>query len=58
MRNALGYILWLLAIAMTVVVVLSKFHLYQTPVVGDLLMKDSTSTLLVAILFALVSKWV
>ena len=58
MKNILGYVLWLLAIAITIVVVLSKYNIYQTPTVSGRLMKDPALSLLIAIVLSLISKWV
>lgn len=58
MRNLLGYVLWLAAIAITVIVVGAKFNLFQVPVATAMLHKDDASSLLVAIALSLVAKWV
>ena len=58
MRNLFGYVLWLAAIAITVVVVGAKFNLFQVPYATVALHKDDASSLLVAIALSLVAKWV
>ena len=58
MKNILGNLLWLLAIAITIVVVLSKYNIYQTPTVSGMLMRDPALSLLIAIVLSLISKWV
>jgi len=54
----LGYLLWVAAIAIAVLVGLSKFAAVTVPVVTPLVMNDSTLSLFVALGLALVSKWV
>ncbi len=52
----LGYVLWLLAVAIAVVVGLSYFGGINLPVVTAALMRDSTLSLFVALGLAVVSK--
>lgn len=58
MRGLLGYILYIVAIAITVLVIGAKyFSLNLQPVTG-ILMADSTRSLLVALLLSFVARWV
>ena len=54
----LGYLFWVLSVAIAVIVGLSKFGIYTVPAVGPLLMQDSTLSLFVALALALLSKFV
>lgn len=54
----LGYLLWVLSIAIAVLVGLAKFASIEVPVVTPLLMQDSTLSLFIALAMALISKWV
>ncbi len=58
MGRVFGYVLYLLALAITVLVVGAKYFNFGYPPVTPLLMKDPTLSLLVALGLALVSKWV
>ncbi len=58
MRGLLGYILYIVAVAITVLVIGAKyFSLNLQPVTG-ILMADSTRSLLVALLLSFVARWV
>ncbi|MBI4724517.1 MAG: hypothetical protein HY765_05930 [Rhodomicrobium sp.] len=52
----IGYLLWLAAIAIAVVVGLSKFAGISIPAVTDALMTDSTLSLFVALGLAILAK--
>jgi len=52
----LGYLLWLIAIIIAVLVGLSKFAGISVPYATDALMKDSTLSLFVALALAILSK--
>jgi hypothetical protein len=52
----LGYLLWLIAIIIAVLVGLSKFAGISVPQVTDVLMKDSTLSLFVALGLAILAK--
>ncbi len=53
-----GYLIWLAAVAIAVLVGLAKFGSVSVPVVTPMLMADSTMSLFVALGLALLSKWV
>ena len=55
---SLGYIFWILAVAIAVLVGLSKFMGISVPVVTAPLMVDSTLSLFVALALALLAKFV
>jgi hypothetical protein len=57
MRVALGYVLYLLAILITAAVVASKYFGVTVPNVTELVMRDPAQSLVIALLLALVSKW-
>ncbi len=52
----LGYLLWVLAVIIAVLVGLSKFAGINVPQVTDVLMRDSTLSLFVALALAVVAK--
>ncbi|MEQ8825296.1 MAG: hypothetical protein RIC14_13080 [Filomicrobium sp.] len=54
----LGYLLWVLAVAIAILVGISKFAGIDVPVVTSMLMQDSTLSLFVALGLSLVAKWV
>jgi hypothetical protein len=54
----LGYLLWLIAIVIAVLVGLSRFANIDVPVVTAALMKDSTLSLFVALGLAILAKLV
>ena len=59
MRHLLGYFLYLLAIAITGVVVAVKYFSFGgAPGVTSVIMNDSTRSLLVALVLSLVARWV
>jgi hypothetical protein len=58
MQRVLGYILYIIAIAITGLVVAAKFFSLGYPPVTPLLMKDPANSLLIALALAFVSKWV
>jgi hypothetical protein len=54
----LGYVLWLVAVVIAVLVGLSYFAHISVPVATDALMKDSTLSLFVALGLAVLAKLV
>ncbi len=57
MRVSVGYLLYVIALVITGLVVASKyFHFAIAPVTGWL-MADSTASLLLALVLALLSRW-
>jgi hypothetical protein len=52
-----GFLLWLLAVAVAVIVGLAKFAGISVPVATPLLMKDSTLSLFVALGMSIVARW-
>jgi hypothetical protein len=54
----LGYLLWLVAVIIAVIVGLSKFGGINVPYATDALMKDSTLSLFVALGLAILAKFV
>ncbi len=58
MGRMLGYILYVIAIAITVMVVAAKFFNFGYAPVTPMLMKDPANSLLVALALAFISKWV
>ena len=60
MRHLLGYILYLLAIIITVAVVLAKYNLFavpQVPVLSGFIAADHARALLVALLLSFIARW-
>ena len=57
MRVSVGYLLYVIAIAITVLVVAAKYFGYQISPVSGWIMRDSTASLLLALLLALISRW-
>jgi len=57
MRVSVGYLLYVIAIAITVIVVLAKYNIYSIAPVTGWVMHDSTASLLLALLLALISRW-
>lgn len=55
---SVGYLMWVIAIAIAVLVGLAKFAGVSVPVATPMLMKDSTLSLFIALALALASKWV
>jgi len=55
---SLGYILWVLAVAIAVIVGLAKFMAISIPVITPALMGDSTLSLFIALALSLIAKWV
>ena len=61
MRQLLGYILYILAIVITVAVVITKYNLMalpQVPVLSAFIVADQARALLVALLLSFISRWV
>ncbi len=57
MKVSVGYLFYVIAIAITGLVIASKyFHVAIAPVTGWL-MADSTASLLLALVLALLSRW-
>jgi hypothetical protein len=54
----LGYLLWLIAVIIAVLVGLSKYAGINVPQVTDFLMKDPAQSLFIALALAVVSKFV
>jgi hypothetical protein len=57
MGRLIGYVLYLMALAITVLVVAAKYFNFGYPPVTPLLMKDPSLSLLIALGLSLVSKW-
>ena len=57
MKNIIGYVLYLAAVIITVVVVAAKYFGVSLPPSAALLMKDPAQSLLIALALALVSRW-
>ena len=58
MRGLLGYILYVLAIAITVLVIAAKYFGVVLPPVTGPLMSDPARSLLVALLLSFIARWV
>lgn len=58
MKITVSYLLYVIAIVITGLVVAAKYFDYSVPVVSPLVMHDAAASLLVAIVLALVSRWV
>ena len=58
MRGLLGYILYGLAIAITGLVIASKYFGVSLPPVTGMLMSDPARSLLVALLLSFIARWV
>jgi hypothetical protein len=58
MGRILGYVLYVLALAITGLVVAAKYFSFGYPPVTPLLMKDPALSLLIALALAFISKWV
>ena len=58
MRGMLGYILYLLAIAITVLVVAAKYFGVSIQPVSGILMSDPARSLLIALLLSFIARWV
>lgn len=54
----LGFLLWVLAIAIAGLVGAAKFFGVSVPVVTGVVMQDSTLSMFIALALALISKWV
>ena len=54
----LGYLLWLVAVIIAVLVGISKYAGIEVPVVTALLMKDPAQSLFVALGLAIIAKFV
>ena len=57
MRVSVGYLLYVIAIAITVLVVADKYFNYSIAPVTPWVMHDSTASLLLALVLALLSRW-
>lgn len=57
MRVSVGYLLYVIAIAITLLVVLAKYNIYSISPVSGWVMHDSTASLLLALVLALISRW-
>ena len=57
MRASVGYLFYIVAIAITVLVVAAKYFGVSVPPVTAWVMKDSTASLLAALVLALISRW-
>ena len=57
MTNIIGYVLYLAAVMITVVVVAAKYFGVSLPPSAALVMKDPAQSLLIALALALVSRW-
>jgi hypothetical protein len=55
--RGLGYLLYIVAIAITVLVVAAKYFGVSFPPVTAWVMQDSTASLLAALVLALISRW-
>lgn len=61
MRGVLGYILYLLAIVITVAVVIAKYNLMalpEVPVLTGFVSADHARALLAALLLSFIARWV
>ena len=57
MKNIIGYVVYLAAVIITVVVVAAKYFGVSQPPTVAWVMKDPAQSLLVALVLALVSRW-
>ena len=57
MKNIIGYVLYLAAVIITVVVVATKYFGVSLPPSAAWVMKDPAQSLLIALALALVSRW-
>ena len=57
MKNTIGYVLYLAAVIITVVVVAAKYFGVSLPPSAAWVMKDPAQSLLIALALALVSRW-
>lgn len=57
MRVSVGYLLYVIAIAITGLVVASKYFAFSVTTLTPLVMHDSTASLLLALVLALLSRW-
>ena len=57
MKNIIGYVLYLAAVIITVVVVAAKYFGVSLPPSAAWIMKDPAQSLLIALALALVSRW-
>lgn len=58
MRVSVGYLLYVIAIVITGLVVAAKYFGYSIAPVTPWVMRDSTASLLLALVLALISRWV
>ena len=57
MRFSVGYLLYAIAIVITGLVVAAKYFNYSIAPVSPLVMHDSTASLLLALVLAILSRW-
>jgi hypothetical protein len=57
MRGSVGYLFYIVAIAITVLVVAAKYFGVSIPPATAWVMRDSTASLLAALVLALISRW-
>ena len=57
MRVSVGYLLYVIAIAITGLVVAAKYFNFSVSTVTPMVMHDSTASLLLALALALLSRW-
>ena len=57
MKTIIGYVFYLAAVIITVVVVAAKYFGVALPPPTDWVMKDPAQSLLIAVALALVSRW-
>ena len=58
MKVSISYLLYVVAIAITALVIASKYFHYEIAPVSGWVMHDSTASLLFALVLALISRWV
>ncbi len=58
MRGLLGYILYVLAVVITVLVIAAKYFGVNLQPVTGMLMSDPARSLLVALLLSFIARWV
>ena len=57
MKVSVGYLFYVIAIAITGLVVAAKYFAFTVPTVTPMVMRDSTASLLLALALALLSRW-
>ena len=58
MRGMLGYILYLIAVVITVLVIAAKYFGINVQPVTGILMNDAARSLLIALLLSFIARWV